>query len=328
MYSWIYLLILFPAFLLSETVELAHNWTNDPNDQSFLNLVFPEEMLKTLREEKIDLHASDLKNADLSSDEVRYVVVWNKPHFVKRKNREVRIPRQKALLFMWEPPTVQKKLYSPRYHALFKRIYTWDDDLVDNKRYFKFYYPVLHPMISETTPFEEKKLLTFMFSRKTSQHPKELYSEREKVIQFFEERPAGEFDFYGRHWEIKNSKNYKGAPADKIHTLKNYRFVICYENMRDVKGYITEKIFDAFAAGCIPIYWGASNVQDYIPKGCFIDRREFADNEALYAFIKNMDKSTYDAYIENIRTYLKSDKAQLFSQKMFTTIFLDAIRFP
>jgi hypothetical protein len=328
MYRWLYFLTLLPSFLLAATVELTHNWTDDPNDQHFLNIVFPQELLDTLQENNIHLHTSNLKNVDLASDTVSHVVVWNKPHFVKRKNRGLKIPRKKALLFAWEPPTVQRKLYSPRYLALFKRIYTWDDDLVDNKRYFKFYYPVLGPMIEDIRPFEEKKLLTFMFSDKSSKHPKALYAEREKLIQFFEEKPAGEFEFYGRDWKNKNYKNYKGASSNKIETLKHYRFVVCYENMRDIKGYITEKIFEAFAAGTVPIYWGASNVQDYIPKTCFIDRRDFKDNGELYTYLKSIDAKTYQSYIDNIRQFLESDQAQLFSQKMFQTIFLEAIRFP
>lgn len=43
--------------------------------------------------------------------------------------------------------------------------------------------------------------------------------------------------------------------------------------MRGEKGYITEKIFDCFFPGVIPIYWGAENVTDYIPQDTFIDRR-------------------------------------------------------
>lgn len=37
--------------------------------------------------------------------------------------------------------------------------------------------------------------------------------------------------------------------------LKNYKFNICFENGSS-PGYITEKLFQAYAGGCIPIYWG------------------------------------------------------------------------
>ena len=41
--------------------------------------------------------------------------------------------------------------------------------------------------------------------------------------------------------------------------------------MRNVNGYVTEKIFDAFKAGCVPVYWGAENITKYVPAECFID---------------------------------------------------------
>jgi len=40
--------------------------------------------------------------------------------------------------------------------------------------------------------------------------------------------------------------------------LQNYRFNICPENS-DYDGYVTEKIFQAIDAGCIPVYYGSNN---------------------------------------------------------------------
>ncbi len=43
---------------------------------------------------------------------------------------------------------------------------------------------------------------------------------------------------------------------DKLAYLKSYTFNICPENT-SAYGYTTEKLFEAFTSGCIPIYWGA-----------------------------------------------------------------------
>ena len=43
--------------------------------------------------------------------------------------------------------------------------------------------------------------------------------------------------------------------AEKLACLRNYRFNIAFENER-FPGYLTEKIADAFIAGCVLIYWG------------------------------------------------------------------------
>ena len=42
----------------------------------------------------------------------------------------------------------------------------------------------------------------------------------------------------------------------KSETMKNYKYALCFENSYH-PGYITEKIFDAFSAGTIPLYWGS-----------------------------------------------------------------------
>lgn len=45
---------------------------------------------------------------------------------------------------------------------------------------------------------------------------------------------------------------------DKKRFLSNYKFNICPENS-NCAGYVTEKVFQAIDAGCIPIYWGSYN---------------------------------------------------------------------
>ena len=42
---------------------------------------------------------------------------------------------------------------------------------------------------------------------------------------------------------------------DKHQLLRRYRYNLCPENT-DSPGYVTEKIFQAIAAGCTPVYWG------------------------------------------------------------------------
>ena len=237
-----------------------------------------------------------------------------------------KFPKDKMILFMWEPPCVLRQMYSTKTASWFSKVYTWDDDLVDNTTHFKFYYPVMQPMIETLPSFEEKKLCTLVSSDLASKHPNELYSERRRVIAFFEKESNADFEFYGRYWNPAEHPSYRGTIEDKINTIKNYRFSICYENSTHIKGYITEKIFDCFAAGNVPIYWGAINIEDYIPKNCYIDRRDFQSTEEVYAFIKGIDKEQYEQYLFHIRNFLKSAEAQLFSGAQFEKIFCDAVK--
>ena len=51
--------------------------------------------------------------------------------------------------------------------------------------------------------FSERKLLTCISGNKKSEHPDEMYSEREKVITFLENRYPNDFDFYGTGFDIR-----------------------------------------------------------------------------------------------------------------------------
>lgn len=55
-----------------------------------------------------------------------------------------------------------------------------------------------------------------------------------------------------------------------IEVLSNYKFVLCFENSY-TNGYITEKIFNCFFAGIIPLYLGAPDITKYINPNCFVD---------------------------------------------------------
>jgi hypothetical protein len=119
--------------------------------------------------------------------------------------------------------------------------------------------------------------------------------------------------------------SYRGKVTSKLETMQKYRFSICYENVRDLPGYITEKIWDSFFAGCVPVYWGSSNITNYIPEDCFIDRRKFANHEELYKFMVSMTEAEYTAYQARIATFLSSEKARPFSAEAFAETIVNTI---
>lgn len=232
----------------------------------------------------------------------------------------------RCVAFLWEPPTTYKSNYDQRALNLCHRVFTWDDSLIDQKKYIKLFYAQSNlKMIHDPIPFEHKKLCTFINGNKFSLHPQELYSARKKAVCFFEQHHPTEFDFYGTNWHKSEHPCYHGEIGNKIDVLKRYKFCICYENMHSVQGYITEKIFDCFVAGCVPIYWGASNITDYIPEECFIDRRQFETDTELYNFLKTVTQEQYATYLDNIRNFLASPQAEYFSIPYFVNSVLDTL---
>lgn len=266
----------------------------------------------------------ELQQADSldNLEEFEYLICFD--IFTDQLPKLERFPLEKRVVFLWEPPSVNPENYNTDYHRYFSKIYTWKDDLIDNKKYFKFYYPVYRPMIPMTVDYYWKRLSTMVACNKYSDHPQELYSQRRRTIEFFEELRSDDFDLFGKGWPTQY-RNYRGPIGKKVEFLPYYRFSYCYENIYGIPGYVTEKIFDCFQAGTVPIYWGAPNITDYIPHNCFIARQKFSSDEALYEYVKNMDAADYEQYMENIRLFLESDKARLYSIDNFIRIFMELI---
>lgn len=282
----------------------------------------------------------DLQTNDLISPETADLIIYNempKPFFVASKD--------KSYLLLFESELVRPDNWDKKKHQHFRKIFTWNDDLVDQKKYIKFNFP---NSFKQTEPGTErrKKLLTLISGNKTSSHPKELYSERVKTIKWFEQNHPDDFDYYGIGWDYKynlrwqklfkklkllsflprnESPCFKGKVKAKHEALQQYKFAICYENARDINGYITEKIFDCFFAGCIPVYWGPANYENFIPKECLIDRRDFKSHEDLYTFLKNMPDSQVLEKQKAINEYLDSALARQFSDTFFVKNIIENI---
>lgn len=258
-----------------------------------------------------------------------------------------------AYLVLFESEVIKPKSWTVISHQKFNKIFTWNDALVDNEKYFKINFSHKFPENKNKyrlgiSSFEDKKLCTLISGNKKVSHKLELYSERVKTIRWFEKNALDDFDLYGMGWDKYTSANryvrflvskmgrcsksfapnfpsYKGAVDSKFEALSNYKFAICYENAQMIPGYITEKIFDCFFAGCVPVYWGAPNITDHIPKNCFIDRREFDSHEELYVHLTAMTEQQYLDIQKNIENYLFSEKANPYRAETFANTMVEHV---
>ena len=134
------------------------------------NLLLPGIVLKKELEKRGDnLHTADMydfkdidviifqdlhKNSKLLLtslfDYIKYFLKrkWKEDYLLKATRTSKRI---KKILIMQEPETVCPQSYNVKYHRYFDVILTWNDDLVDNKKYYKFQYPQVSNTISPTT---------------------------------------------------------------------------------------------------------------------------------------------------------------------------------
>ncbi len=229
---------------------------------------------------------------------------------------------KKMILIISEPSIICPKSYNKKYHKYFDKIFTWDDDIVDNKKYFKYQIP--QPFITDIKPlsFNQKKFMVNISSNKISSYLGELYSKRLEFIKYAENNSI-ELDVFGYGWN-SDIKNYKGTTDDKLKTLSMYKYSLCFENIR-LNGYITEKIFDCFFSGTIPVYLGAPNINEYVPKDCFIDASKFENKKELFDYLRNLKEEDYNFYISNIVKYLNGEQFKKFSMDYYVDFFSNCI---
>ena len=275
-----------------------------------------------------------------------YPTRWNA--YFRRALRSADIP---LYLVLQESQAIRPDNYRARNHRGFRKVFTWHDGLVDGNRYIKWFNAVDFGSVAKDDGGDRRLLCALVAGNKFSNHPAELYSARRDTLKWFAAHAPADIALYGEGWDrwyvpqagflgnavlaklyrimpgLPRRRAYpfwKGTIRWKMDVLRGARFCICYENAV-FPGYVTEKIFDCFFAGCVPVYWGAPNVTDYIPSGTFIDRGRFTSHEDLHAYLRGMPESEYNGYRAAISDYLASEQARLFGAEHMTNVVLQHV---
>ncbi len=263
------------------------------------------------------------------------------PYFHRLKKRPGIRPL--LCLLLAENPANRPDNFWKSGHAAFDKVFTWHSNLVDDNKYIRCLLPNRVPRPLKIVPAEKHRFCVTIASQKYNAHPAELYSERIRAIRWFEQNQPSEFDLYGTLWDrwwfkgrlsrlnllltplyrqmpslgrSQQFPSYRGIVPRKQDVLQKYRFSICYENAV-FPGYITEKPFDCWFAGCIPVYLGAPDVSRFIPEGTFIDKRQFTSYQDLYRYMKTMTQHEYQGYLAAIESFVNSEAIHPFSAEGF-----------
>jgi len=197
-------------------------------------------------------------------------------------------------------------------------IFGWDLRQQDNKKFIYVRYPH-QPNItmSENARTYRYSMLcsnrNILFGKKSHS----LYYERQKVISYAE-NTSKDFSLFGSGWDFPYSEKgfasrikqeylkrsnakkpsqsrlrcYKGKATSKREVLNRSVFNFCYENIRSYEGYVSEKLWDAVAARCIPVYWPSSTTyQDLIPRELVIDASKFETPRHLFKYLDSICES-------------------------------------
>lgn len=232
-------------------------------------------------------------------------------------------------LLLFENRLVRPQNWDADYHRLFSRIFTWNDDLADRDIYRKINFSTdlapVHPFPRDRSEWTEKQTCSLISIFRSNPHPESLYNQRIVAAEAAQAVSSSLLEIWGKGWSQERFPNYRGPARCKLEVLSKYRFSLCFENFRGLRGYITEKIFDCFKAGTVPIYWGAENVHQWIPPDCFIDARAFRSFDDLWKYVEGISWDTYQLHARAIENFLSGAASGPFSIETFCNTLLDEI---
>jgi len=214
--------------------------------------------------------------------------------------------------FLLEPPLIYPKIYKSisSYENCFKKIYLYNSNAVSGSCKFRqALIPIPYDNVIESywnNDVRSNKLVLVAGNHAPFFKKNQLYSMRIDTINYFAKKNS--IDLYGRNWNLHTNRrifwwkylfnyflikdSYKGHTADKHEVLSKYKFSICFENSA-APGYVTEKIFDCFYSGTIPIYYGAPDIEKYVNPSSYIDFRKYRDFAHLDFFLSSMSDCDY-----------------------------------
>ena len=262
-------------------------------------------------------------------------------------------PAARAYVYLYENPLIRPLNRDRQALARYAKWFAWDGELRDDARTVSLLYPNRFDTEGWKGPAQRPLFCVLVASNKalTVVDPRDQYQARVRILEWYERHAPSDFHLFGRGWDrpaalpgrwgrVRNQlrkiltrflpakspyATWRGPIDDKIELLTRARFCLAHENCRDLAGYVTEKLFDCFRAGCVPVYVGPKEIAELVPAGCFIDGRAFAGPADLDAYLRSVDDVAYRGYQERIRAFLLSPAARPFSQDHFAEVLVREI---
>ena len=93
----------------------------------------------------------------------------------------------------------------------------------------------------------------------------------------------------------------RNSKCSKVEEASKYPFAIAFENHPMQSGYVSEKLYQAYASNVLPVVWSASNVANYTPgPDTFINAADFETPEELAGYLKKVrsNATLYSSYFK------------------------------
>lgn len=251
--------------------------------------------------------------------------------YVSREIRKRGLIKKDCTLIRMEPSVVLPANFSKTRNRQFGKILTLGGQF--SKHSGSLGWPLVWPnrkKIYEIGSSNRSEKVVLINGNKISLIKGELYSLRRKSI-----KSITNLDLFGTSWDsskysrlkilIRNFifalisfrlprfsgvklwfQSYpesKGEVDNKLTTLSSYKYALVIENSAE---YMSEKLFDAFFAGCIPIYVGP-NVENYgIPKNIVVQAEP--NLKSIEQALETAKEMNFENFQQDLRKFLSDEK--------------------
>lgn len=218
------------------------------------------------------------------------------------KKEQAICPKDHAVLITCEPPTL--KTYKSEFLHQFATVITCHTNIGHpnviiqqpglpwhvgrrQREHINVEFSKDYDELKKMTSISKTKLLSVISSSKmmSAGHRKRLDFSKRLKTHF-----GDEVDLFGRGLN---------DIEDKWDALADYKYHVAMENSA-VNHYWTEKLSDAFLAGCHPIYYGCPNITDYFSPGS-LTPIDIDDPEKAIAVIEScIEQKRYESSEQNI----------------------------
>jgi len=269
------------------------------------------------------------------------------------------------ILICGESPNVAWRFYHKldKYSSLYDHVFLFrgvQQKVNKSTKFHTLYWPNLHKEIVYNRVWKERQFAVMVASNKhrfsgagkfgwlkrsmrkifwiwlSAADPifkfEDLYKIRLNAIMYFSNIEG--FRLFGTGWDEKRGLSQKQwmnikklnpvRVEDKLETMSHFKFAFCFENC-SFPGYITEKIFDCFFAGCIPIYCGAPDIEEFIPKETFIHYKDYNTFNELSDYLINLSESEAKCYLDAANEFIRSKPFEKFTVNYFVNNVLNIL---
>jgi alpha(1,3/1,4) fucosyltransferase len=261
------------------------------------------------------------------------------------------LAHSKKICIVLEHQSIRPQNYLTRF-IKYDHILSWSNfkSYFKNNNYSRFNFP--HDFEKKFTGDEVRHLpYVLICSNRNTVLPVDnnFYYVRQNIIRECEEKYSDRFSLFGHGWHRKFQKHgfvarfrtevfkklnigsqtlnvYRGTIQQKEEVLRKAKFNFAIENIGGLDGYISEKLFDSFMFGSVPIFLPSWDIPEtIIPKNLYIDFRCFASLVELFEYCDALPESFFEDWSQNVTDFM-ANEATNFSSLQFIRKVREAIR--